>query len=61
MQDQAGFWLSPQQKFQWKVQQEALGRSRHLLLLREPYVRELAAALSKTLKRIVPDRPRQAR
>ena len=26
MQEQAGFWLSPQQKFAWRVQ-EALGHS----------------------------------
>jgi amino acid adenylation domain-containing protein len=27
MQDQSVFWLSPQQKFQWRVQQEVLGRT----------------------------------
>jgi len=42
------------------VSTELVPHGRHLLLLREPYVRELAAALSKTLKRVMLDRPRRA-
>jgi amino acid adenylation domain-containing protein len=34
---------------------ELVPHGKHLLLLREPYVRELAAALLKTLKRVQPD------
>jgi amino acid adenylation domain-containing protein len=37
------------------VTTELVPHGKHLLLLREPYVRELAAALSKTLHRIQPD------
>jgi hypothetical protein len=43
------------------VTTELVPHGKHLLLLREPYVRELAAALSKTLKRIQPDLTRLAR
>lgn len=39
------------------VTTESVPHGKHLLLLREPYVRELAAALSKTLRRIRPDLP----
>jgi amino acid adenylation domain-containing protein len=37
------------------VTTELVPHGKHLLLLREPYVRELAAALLKTLKRVQPD------
>jgi len=40
------------------VTTELVPHGRHLLLLREPYVRELAAALSKTLRRLRPDLPK---
>jgi thioesterase domain-containing protein/acyl carrier protein len=43
------------------VTTELVPHGKHLLLLREPYVRELAAALSRTLKRTGPDLPRHAR
>ena len=36
------------------VETEVIPRGRHRLLLREPYVRELAAALSRTLKQLHP-------
>jgi len=37
------------------VSTELVPHGKHLLLLREPYVRELAAALLKTLKRVQPE------
>jgi amino acid adenylation domain-containing protein len=43
------------------VTAELVPHGKHLLLLREPYVRELAGTLSKTLKRIQPDLTRPAR
>jgi amino acid adenylation domain-containing protein len=43
------------------VTTELVPHGKHLLLLREPYVRELAAALSKTLRRNQPDLTRQTR
>jgi amino acid adenylation domain-containing protein len=40
------------------VTTELVPHGKHLLLLREPYVRELAAALSKTLRRLRPEFPK---